>query len=200
MVRIALTGGIASGKSFVADELAKRGARIIDADLLAREVVEPGTPGLASVAERFGDSILRPDGSLDRAALGEIIFNDPRARADLNAIIHPLVRERARELEEGAEPGTVVVQVIPLLVETGLHETFDRVIAVDVPTQTQVNRLSHRNDLSTDQARARVRSQASREQRVQVADWVIDNSGDQASTVRQVDDLWPRLVAVVAER
>lgn len=197
MVRIALTGGIASGKSFVADELARLGAIIIDSDLLAREVVEPGTPGLARIVERFGDGVLR-DGVLDRAALGEIVFSDDAARADLNAIVHPLVRRRARELEDRADPGTVVVQVIPLLVETGLDAAYDVIVVVDVPTEVQVSRLIHRNDLTTEQARARVRAQASRENRLKVADHVIDNSGDEASTVRQVEALWPTLEAAAS--
>lgn len=195
MVRIALTGGIASGKSFVAEELARLGAVIVDSDVLAREVVAPGTDGLRRVVERFGPGILTPDGALDRPALGEIVFADDDDRADLNAIVHPLVRERALALEAAAPAGAVVVQVVPLLVETGLHRGFDRVVVVDVPTEIQVSRLIHRNDLTTEQARARVRAQASREDRRAVADWVIDNSGDQASTVRQVEALWPQLVA-----
>lgn len=199
MVRIALTGGIASGKSFVAAELARHGAVIIDADVLAREVVGPGTPGLAGIVERFGHTILREDGSLDRPALGEMIFADDEARADLNAIVHPLVRRRGAELEEAATPGAVVVQVIPLLVETGLDKGFDRIIVVDAPIETQVSRLIHRNDLTTDQALARVQAQAPREARLRVADWVIDNSGDQASTVRQVEELWPALIAASGE-
>lgn len=195
MARIALTGGIASGKSFVADELARLGAVVIDSDLLAREVVAPGTPGLERIVDRFGDGILRPDGSLDRAMLGEIVFADDDARADLNGIVHPLVRERAAALEAAAPAGAVVVQVVPLLFEVGLHRGFDRIIVVDVPTETQVNRLVRRNDLSMEQARARVRAQATRADRRAIADWVIENSGDQASTVRQVEALWPALVA-----
>lgn len=196
MARIALTGGIASGKSMVADELARLGAVVVDADLIAREVVEPGSEGLRRIVERFGAGMLRPDGTLDRARLGDLIFADDEAREDLNAIVHPLVRARSDELVAAAPPGSVAVQVIPLLVETGLDKAFDHIIVVDVPTETQVRRLMNRNDLGPDQARARVRVQASRADRRAAADWVIDNSGDQAATVAQVEALWPSLVAL----
>lgn len=195
MGRIALTGGIASGKSFVADELRRHGAVIIDSDVIAREVVRHGTPGLAAVVERFGPGILTDKGALDRQKLGTLIFADDDARADLNAIVHPLVRARAKELEERAAEDEVVVHVIPLLVETGQRDKFDRIIVVDVPVETQVQRLMHRNDLSIEEAHQRVRAQASRAERLAVATHVIDNSGDQAGTVRQVDDLWEQLAA-----
>ena len=193
MIRIALTGGIASGKSMVADEFARLGAVIVDADLLAREVVAPRSPGLERIVQRFGAGMLNEDGTLDRARLGDLVFVDDDARADLNAIVHPLVRERSEELFAAAPPGSVVIEVIPLLVETGLHQAFDHVIVVDAPTEVQVRRLMQRSGLTADQARTRVRIQANREDRIAAADWVIDNSGDQASTVRQVEDLWPVL-------
>ena len=193
MTRIALTGGIASGKSMVADEFARLGAVIVDADLLAREVVAPRSPGLERIVQRFGAGMLNEDGTLDRARLGDLVFVDDHARADLNAIVHPLVRERSEELFAAAPPGSVVIEVIPLLVETGLHQAFDHVIVVDAPTEVQVRRLMQRSGLTADQARTRVRIQANREDRIAAADWVIDNSGDQASTVRQVEDLWPVL-------
>lgn len=193
MTRIALTGGIASGKSMVADEFARLGAVIVDADLLAREVVAPRSPGLERIVQRFGAGMLNEDGTLDRARLGDLVFVDDDARADLNAIVHPLVRERSEELFAAAPPGNVVIEVIPLLVETGLHQAFDHVIVVDAPTEVQVRRLMQRSGLTADQARTRVRIQANREDRIAAADWVIDNSGDQASTVRQVEDLWPVL-------
>ncbi|MHA6525424.1 dephospho-CoA kinase [Tessaracoccus sp. G1721] len=193
MTRIALTGGIASGKSMVADEFARLGALIVDADLLAREVVAPHSPGLERIVQRFGVGMLREDGTLDRARLGDLVFVDDDARADLNAIVHPLVRERSQQLFAAAPPGSVVIEVIPLLVETGLHQAFDHVIAVDAPTEIQVRRLMQRNGMTADQARTRVRIQANREDRIAAADWVIDNSGDQASTVRQVEELWPEL-------
>lgn len=195
MSRIALTGGIASGKSFVAEELARRGAVIIDSDLLAREVVEPGTPGLAAIVERFGERVVLPDGSLDRAALGSLIFADAAARADLNAIVHPLVRQRSDELEAAAPEGAVVVQVIPLLVETGLDRGFDIIIVADVALETQVERLRSRNGLTRAQASARVEAQASRQERLAVATYLIDNSGTMAETIAQVDWLWTRLAA-----
>ena len=189
MTRIALTGGIASGKSFVADELTERGAVIVDADLLAREVVEPGTPGLAAVVARFGEDILGPGGALDRPKLAEVIFADAAARADLNAIVHPLVRARAEEIEEGVADG-VVVHVIPLLVEAGLVDGFDRVIVVDLPVEDQIRRLMARNGVTREQAEERVRAQATREDRRAVADRIVDNAGDPAATVAQVDEIW----------
>lgn len=197
MVRLALTGGIASGKSMVSAELERLGAVIIDADVIAREVVEPGTPGLAAVVQRFGDGILRPDGTLDRPALGAVVFSDDDARADLNAIVHPLVRERAAQLEAALAPGEVVVHVIPLLVETGQQDDYDGVIVVDVPVEVQVSRLMHRNDLSTEQARARVRAQAPRTERRDAATWLVDNSGDVASTMAQVRRMWNGPVAAL---
>ncbi|MDO5681207.1 MAG: dephospho-CoA kinase [Propionibacteriaceae bacterium] len=193
MARIALTGGIASGKSFVADQLREHGAIIIDSDVLAREVVEPGTPGLAAIVERFGPEILTKKGTLDRPKLGSIIFSDDDARADLNAIVHPLVRERSMELEAEAPEGAIVVHVIPLLVETGLDKNFEEIIVVDVPRKVQVKRLMHRNDLSMEEARKRVRAQATRVERRAVATHVIDNDQDPASTVRQVEKLWAKL-------
>ena len=189
MTRIALTGGIASGKSFVAAELEALGAVIIDSDVLARDVVAPGTPGLAAVVGRFGDAVLRADGELDRAALGAIVFADDAARADLNAIVHPLVRARAEEIEEGVADG-VVVHVIPLLVEAGLVDGFDRVIVVDLPVEDQIRRLMARNGVTREQAEARVRAQATREERLAVADRIVDNAGDPAATVAQVDEIW----------
>nr|WP_220486308.1 dephospho-CoA kinase [Tessaracoccus sp. MC1865] len=188
-----MTGGIASGKSFVADELQARGAVLIDSDLLAREVVQPGTPGLAAVVERFGEDILTPEGMLDRPRLGRLVFADDAARADLNAIVHPLVRARSAELEQKAPVDAVVVHVIPLLVETGQQDLFDEVVVVDVPVNTQVLRLMHRNNLSRDEACQRIMAQASRVERCAAATHVIDNDGDQASTVRQVEQLWEKL-------
>ncbi|HMQ64713.1 MAG TPA: dephospho-CoA kinase [Arachnia sp.] len=188
--RVALTGGIASGKSFVADELSRRGAVVIDADLLAREVVEPGTPGLAAVVERFGAGVLGPDGTLDRPKLGEVIFADDAARADLNAIVHPLVRAAAEEVEDEVADDAVVVHVIPLLVEAGLVDGFDRVVVVDLPLEEQILRLMARNGVTRAQAEARVRAQATRDERLAVADRVVDNSGGPDATVSQVDEIW----------
>ena len=183
MARIALTGGIASGKSAVADLLAARGAVLVDSDVLAREVVAPGTPGLAAIVERFGEGILRPDGALDRPALGAIVFADPDARADLEAITHPRIRARAGELRAEAPAGAVVIDVIPLL----------EVIVVDVPEEVQVERLRRRDGFTRDEAMARLAAQASREDRLAVADHVIDNSGDTDALAAQVDRLWDAL-------
>lgn len=190
---VALTGGIASGKTTVANLLAEHGALLIDSDQLAREVVEPGTPGLAQVVTRFGEQVLTQTGRLDRQALGEIVFADAAARADLNAIIHPLVRRRRAELIAQAAAGRIVVSVIPLLVETGLVDQFDAVVVVDVPSQTQVARLVRRNDISPEQAQARLDAQASRAERLAAADWVVTNSGSRAELEAQVERLWSQM-------
>lgn len=190
MIRIGLTGGIASGKTLVSDELTRLGATIIDADVLARRVVEPGTQGLAEVVARFGEQVLLPEGALDRARLGATVFRDAEALADLNAIIHPRVRAEATRMEGTILPGGVVVHAIPLLVETGQQDSFDAVLVVDVPVEVQVERLMRRNDLTERQARDRVAAQASRETRLAAADWVIDNSGDPGSTTDAVRELW----------
>jgi len=192
---IGLTGGIASGKSTVADLLAARGAVVIDADRLAREVVEPGTAGLAAVVRRFGPGALTFDGRLDRPAMGRTVFADPRARRDLEAIIHPAVRARAAELTAAAPDGSVVVQMIPLLVETGQTDAFDLVVVVDVPTHLQTQRLISRDGLDPAQAEARLAAQAARAQRLAAADVVIDNSGDPDELRAAVDRLWAEQVA-----
>lgn len=191
--RVGLTGGIASGKSAVADLLGEHGAVVVDADLLAREVVEPGTPGHAAVVARFGDRVLAPDGGLDRAALGEIVFADDRARSDLEAIIHPAVRRRAAELEALAPAGSVVVHVIPLLVETGQTGLFDAVIVVDCEPDVQISRLMARSGLSRAQALARLGAQASREERLAAADIVLHNDGSLADLAAAVARIWADL-------
>lgn len=192
-LRVGLTGGIASGKSTVAAMLAARGAVVIDADVLAREVVATGTPGLAAVVDRFGDGILTTSGELDRPALGRIVFADPKARADLEAIIHPAVRARADELAAAAPADAVVVMMIPLLVETGQQDSFDLVVVVDLPVELQLARLRQRDGLDPEAATARIAAQASRTDRLAVADVVIDNSATQDLLVPQVDRLWSRL-------
>ncbi len=196
-VRVGLTGGIASGKSLVAAELAARGAVVIDADKLAREVVEPGTDGLAAVVARFGEDVLR-SGALDRARLGQIVFADPEARRDLERIVHPAVRARAAELERAAPPDAVVVHVIPLLVETGQQDRFDVVVVVDVDQETQLARLAARDGLPEPDARARLAAQVSRQERRAVADIVIDNGGSVTDLKAQIGPLWQRLTAAVA--
>ncbi|WP_315566241.1 dephospho-CoA kinase [Arachnia propionica] len=192
-MRIGLTGGIASGKSTVARKLEQLGAFTIDADVLARDVVALGTEGLKAVVARFGNSVLAADGSLDRSALARVIFADPQARADLNAIIHPLVRERAAELEAAAPVGAVVVHVIPLLVETGQQDRFDAVVVVDTTVEEQLRRLTRRDGLTQTEAEQRVAAQASREERLGAATHVIDSSGPVRETMRQVDELWQNL-------
>jgi dephospho-CoA kinase len=193
VLRIGLTGGIASGKSLVARELGERGALIIDADRLAREVVEPGTPGLTAVVDRFGPEILGVDGRLDRPALGRIVFADPAARRDLERIVHPLVRARAAELERAADPAAVVVHVIPLLVETGQRDDFDLCLVVDVDPAIQRQRLQERDALDPASIEARIAAQASREQRLAAADRVIDNSGTVTELRQRIDRLWADL-------
>ena len=192
-MRIGLTGGIASGKSTVARKLEQLGAFTIDADVLARDVVALGTAGLKAVVARFGNSVLAADGSLDRSVLARVIFADPQARADLNAIIHPLVRERAAELEAAAPVGAVVVHVIPLLVETGQQDRFDAVVVVDTTVEEQLRRLTRRDGLTQTEAEQRVAAQASREERLGAATHVIDSSGPVRETMRQVDELWQNL-------
>lgn len=198
MLRVGLTGGIGSGKSEVARRLASYGAVIIDADRLAREVVEPGTEGLAAVVDAFGDEVLAPDGSLDRPALGRIVFVDETARRRLEAIIHPRVRARAGELERAAvaaDPDAIVVHDIPLLVETGQAAGFDAVVVVDAPEEVQVDRLTRIRGISPDDARARVAAQVSRAERCAVASVVLDNSGALTALDAQVKRLWEWLRA-----
>ena len=197
MLRVGLTGGIASGKSTVANELARRGAVIIDADELAREVVQPGTPGLAAVARRFGDGVLA-GGQLDRAALAKIVFADSQARRDLEGIIHPAVRRRAAELEAAVPHRSVIVHVIPLLVETSQESDFDLCVVVDVDHQTQLERLMTRGPMSREEAESRIAAQATREQRLAAADIVVQNVGTINDLRKQLDDLWSDLVSVDA--
>ena len=191
---VALTGGIASGKSAVSAILTDLGAIVIDSDVLAREVVEPGTPALNAIAERFGGGVLGADGTLDRAGLGEIVFADARARADLNAIVHPAVRSRAAELTLTAPRGAIVVNVIPLLVETGLADNFDLILVVDCDEEVQLERLMARSGLDRGQALARLAAQATRAERLEVADAVIDNSGPPEALRPQVEAVWRSVV------
>jgi dephospho-CoA kinase len=193
VLRIGLTGGIGSGKSEVSRLLAEHGAVVIDADLLAREVVEPGTPGLAEVVEAFGAGVLADDGSLDRAALGARVFGDDAARRRLEAIIHPRVRARAAEIEAAADPDAIVVHDIPLLVETGQADSFDGVIVVDVPVEVQVERLVGERGMSANEAQGRIAAQAARQQRAGAADWIVDNTGSLADLKLAVARVWKEL-------
>jgi dephospho-CoA kinase len=186
-----LTGGIGSGKSEVARVLGTCGALVIDADLLAREVVEVGSDGLAEVVKKFGTGVLRPDGSLDRKALGEMVFADDDKRRLLEAIVHPRVRARAADIEAVASQDTVVVHVIPLLVETGQADRFDLVVVVDVPEDVQIERLRRTRSMTEQEARMRIAAQASRDERLAAADLVIDNSGSIEDLRGQVLRLWP---------
>ena len=192
-LRVGLTGGIGAGKSSVARRLVEHGAHLVDADVVAREVVAPGTPGLAALVEAFGPGVLDASGALDRPALAARVFDDDEARARLNGVVHPLVRERTRQLEAAAPHGAVVVQDVPLLVENGLAGLFDVVVVVDAPAGLRVERLAARG-MSADDARARIRSQATRAQRVAAADVLLDNGGTTEDLRSQVDALWARLV------
>ena len=193
MLRIGLTGGIGSGKSTVAALLAQHGARVVDADRIAREVVEPGTPGLAAVVAEFGEAVLTADGALDRPALAALVFGDPAARARLDAVVHPLVRARAAELVAEAPADAVVVQDIPLLVETGQAGSYDLVLVVETDQATRVARLVDRG-LTAEDARARIASQATDEQRRAVADVVLRNDGDRDALAAQVERFWSERV------
>lgn len=190
MLSLGLTGGIAAGKSLLAARFRQLGAVVIDADLLAREAVAPGSPGLAAVAERFGPDILLPDGSLDRPQLGSIVFADPAARESLNAIVHPLVRAAAAALKADAGPGDVVVQDIPLLVETGQGASFHLVVVVQAPLEERVVRMVRDRGMTRDDALARIAAQASDEDRAAAADVVIMNNGTPEQAVEALDELW----------
>jgi dephospho-CoA kinase len=193
VLRIGLTGGIGSGKSTVSALLAERGAVVVDADLIAREVVAAGTPGLASVVEAFGEEVLTAEGALNRPALAAVVFSDPAARARLDAIVHPLVRQRTAELVGAAAEDAVVVNDVPLLVETGQAGSYDLVLVVEADVETRVARLVQRG-LTAEDARARIASQATDEQRRAVADVVLDNSGTPEQLAEQVGRFWAERV------
>ncbi|PKA37291.1 dephospho-CoA kinase [Streptomyces albidoflavus] len=195
MLIVGLTGGIGAGKSEVSRLLVEHGAHLVDADRIAREVVEPGTPGLAAVVEAFGESVLAADGSLDRPKLGEIVFADPERRAVLNGIVHPLVGARSAELQSQAPQDGVVVHDVPLLTENGLAELYDLVIVVDVEPRTQVERLVRSRGMSEEEARARMAAQAGREERLAVADIVIDNEVSLDALRGRVAEVWAELDA-----
>ena len=193
MLLVGLTGGIGSGKSTVARLLAARGAVVLDADVLAREVVEPGTAGFDAVLDRFGDAVRSPDGSLDRARLAAIAFADDEARRDLEAIVHPQVRMRIGEAAAAhADTDAVVVVDSPLLIETGAHESFPVVVVVTAPDDARIARLTTRGMGAAD-ARARMAAQMPLEEKVTHADVLLDNGGSEAELERQVDRLWADL-------
>ncbi|GIM62634.1 dephospho-CoA kinase [Planomonospora venezuelensis] len=192
-VRVGLTGGIASGKSTVSAILAELGAVVIDADLIAREVVARGTPGLVAVVEEFGPEVLTPDGDLDRAAMGALVFADPEARRRLEAIIHPLVHRRSAELESDAPEHAVVVHDIPLLAEVGRAGSFDAVVVVDAPAELQVQRMVEDRGWTREEAESRIAAQATREQRRAIATHVVDNTGSLDDLRRQVEAIHEEL-------
>ncbi|UUN26262.1 dephospho-CoA kinase [Streptomyces sp. FIT100] len=196
MLKVGLTGGIGAGKSEVSRLFVSYGAVLIDADRIAREVVEPGTPGLAAVVEAFGSEILAADGTLDRPKLGSIVFADEARRAELNAIVHPLVGARSAELEAAARPDAVVVHDVPLLAENGLAALYDLVVVVDASPETQLDRLVRLRGMSESDARARMAAQVTREERRAVADLVIDNDGPLELLEPQVREVW----AILEER
>ena len=195
MLRVGLTGGIGSGKSTVSELLAAHGAVVIDYDVLAREAVEPGSPGLEAIAERFGPGVIARDGTLDRPALAAIVFADPAALADLNAITHPAIWRLAAAREAEAGPDAIVVHDNPLLVEMGAAERCDVVIVVDVPEEVQVARVVSSRGMSETEAKARIAAQASREQRTGAADLVIDNTGPLDELALIVGGTWDELVS-----
>lgn len=198
MLRVGLTGGVASGKSAVSAMLAELGATVIDADQLARDVVAPGTDGWREVVGAFGSDVLTDSGDLDRPALAAIVFADPERRRELERIIHPRVRARAAELEATASHNAIVVHDIPLLVETGQAADFDAVVVVDAPPDLQVERMVEQRGLTPDEAWARVRAQTTRDRRTAVATYVIDNTGTLEDLRRRVTEVFERLRASAA--
>lgn len=199
MLTVGLTGGIGSGKSEVSRRFAALGAVIVDSDLIAREVVEPGTPGLAAVAAEFGDGVLAADGSLDREALAAVVFGDEDARQRLSAILHPLIGAAAFGQVAAAgerDPDAIVIQDIPLLVEAGLGHSYQVVVVVDAPVERQLERLTGLRGMAASDAQARIATQASREQRRAVATFVITNDGDLDTLQTQVSEVWTSLLAM----
>lgn len=192
MLQIALTGGIAAGKSTVASRLVEHGAILVDSDVLAREVVAPGTDGLAAVEAAFGSSVIAADGSLDRAALGAIVFSDESARDTLNGITHPRIRARSRQLVAEASYSAVIVHDIPLLFETARErlDSFDRVLVVEADDSTRLERLVTLRGMTVVEAERRIASQATNAERRSIATDVIDSNGSLENTKRQVDEFW----------
>ncbi|NHI16733.1 dephospho-CoA kinase [Microbacterium excoecariae] len=196
MPLIALTGGIASGKSTIARRLAERGAIVIDADRVVRDLQRPGQAVLAEIAEAFGDGVLAPDGTLDRAALARIVFHDDARRAELDAIVHPAVREETQRRFRAAldaDPRAVVVYDVPLLAEARGSDEWDLIVVAHAPAATRVDRLVEDRGMARADAEARVRSQASDAERLALADVVVDTSGSVTDTLRGADAVWERV-------
>ena len=197
-MHVGLTGGVASGKSTVAALLHELGALVVDADVLSREVVEPGTPGLAAVVREFGPEVLGPEGRLDRARMGAVVFADDDRRSALEAIVHPLVRARAAQIEAAAPAGVLVVHDIPLLVETGQAADFDAVLVVDVPEAVQVERAMRDRGWDQAEARSRIAAQATRQERLAAATHVIDNTGTREDLRQRVTEVFEQLTGTVS--
>lgn len=190
MMHVGLTGGVASGKSVVAAKLAQLGAVLIDADALARVVVEPGTPGLAAIRETFGERMLQEDGTLDRAALGALVFSDEAAREKLNAIVHPLIREESARLRQAAPSGALVVEDVPLLAESGQAPAYDVVIVVQAPREERIRRMVEDRGWTRQDAEARMAAQATDEQRADIADYLLVNDGSREQLLARVEELY----------
>lgn len=193
---VALTGGVASGKTAVSDRLARKGVPVIDTDQIAREVVLPGTPGLQAVVEAFGDAVLDRNGNLDRVGLRQRVFGDARARERLEAILHPLIESAARQRIDQHRDAAYVLVVVPLLVETGVFADADRVVVVDVPASTQIERLMARDGMTRKRAEQMIAAQADREQRLAAATDIIDNDGSLDALKQRTDSLHERLLAL----
>lgn len=200
MLTVGLTGGIGAGKSEVARLLAARGAILVDSDLIAREVVAPGTEGLAAVAAEFGPEVLAEDGSLDRPKLGAIVFADEDRRRALNAIVHPLVGARSAELQRAAGPDDIVLHDVPLLTENGLAPYYDMVVVVDADPAVRLDRLVRLRGMTEDEARKRMAAQAGREERLAIADVVIVNDGPLDALEERVQEVWEQLRARLRAR
>lgn len=203
MLRVGLTGSIAVGKSFVLDVLRELGARTIDADQIARECVEPGTPGLTAVVKEFGETVLNADGSLDRAKLGAIVFADKVKRDKLNSILHPFIIARQDEIIQQwayEAPNAVAVIDAALMIESGGYKRFDKLIVVHCQPEIQIHRLMKRNGLSREEAELRIKSQMPQADKMKHANYLIDTSGEFADTRRQVETLWETLQPLAAHR
>lgn len=196
MTLIGLTGGIGSGKSTIARRLSEHGAFIVDADQVAREVVEPGTPALADIIAHFGSAVLNSDGSLNRGALGDIVFTDVAQREKLNSIVHPAIQRRTTELFAQAPVDSIVVYDVPLLVEAKTSYSFDVIVVASAPESIRVERLMEHRGMLESEALSRIQSQAPEEERLKIAHHVIDTSGDINHTYAQVDALWNQLANI----
>jgi dephospho-CoA kinase len=194
VIKVGLTGGIGSGKSTVAAMFVARGATLVDADAIARELTEPGEPALHSLVDEFGPEIIAADGTLRRAELARIAFSDPTATARLNAIMHPLIRAESQRRLEAAEGAEVVLYDMPLLVESKQDRIVDIVVVVDVPEEMQVDRAVNGRGLDEADVRRRMEVQATRTERLAMADYTIDNSGTLAATEQQVEQVWASMV------